>query len=144
MNQTSLTDDQLDQLLSHYLKSQLPDPWPGAPDVLRASEPSSLVAERSTRSENDGGNQTSPRRNRGNSSRYTLAASVVALLGACWALSNTAHPETSLTNSQPAPAGINLGSTTADGKSGLPGAIAGENAKSPKNPMNVQNPFGKQ
>lgn len=88
MNQTTPTHDvrtgpgeDLDRLLSEFFQSQLRHPWPPAPAV-RPSEPSTLAA-RST---------PGVARDSGGRARYTLAASVALLLGACWVLSNGFQP----------------------------------------------------
>jgi hypothetical protein len=106
MNQTSPTDDlrtapvdeNLDRLLSHYFKSKMQQPWPKAPATpSRMSEPSALAASRTGANapleapRNQPVSSSDPR-NGGNKSRYTLAASVAVLLGACWALSNGFQP----------------------------------------------------
>lgn len=76
MNRTdSLQPEAIDEMLSRFMKSEMPHPWPKAPtpqvgSITPASSPrltdsSPLV-----------------------SSRYSLAASVVLILGGCWLLSN--------------------------------------------------------
>lgn len=72
MNRTPLPSDALDAALSDFFKSELPKPWPAAPAVAAPA-----VAYR-----------PDPARR----ARYTLAASVAALAGAFWLLSNGAAP----------------------------------------------------
>jgi hypothetical protein len=120
MNQTSPTndlrttrlEDNLDRALSDFFKSKMKQPWPAAPATparIPTSEPSGLVAARTA-----AGNATveAPRnqpatagtpRDASSKSRYTLAVSVVVLLGSCWFLSNGFQPgeQTGPVNSSP-------------------------------------------
>jgi hypothetical protein len=131
-------DDNVDRLLSAFFKAELPHAWPGAPDVA-VSEPSALVADRAGAAETPR-NQPAHRDN-GNKARYTLAASVALLLGTCWALSDGFQSNGRPANGTAPGTGVNLGSASADGKTGLPGVIHGETDK-PIKPK-VNNPFGK-
>ena len=70
--------DALDRLLSDYFKSQLRQPWPGAPETLR-TEVASPAVQRSM--------PAVPQDNTSRA-RLTLAASVALLLGACWYFSS--------------------------------------------------------
>jgi hypothetical protein len=83
--------DKLDRLLSDFFKAQLKHPWPDAP-AAPTSEPSVLVAARSPSATVPLNRPGAPTRNVNNKSRYTLAASVVLLLGTCWYLSNGFQP----------------------------------------------------
>jgi hypothetical protein len=82
MNRTdSLQLEAVDEMLSRFMKSEMPHPWPKAPSpqsgpITPASSPS----------------LTSP--SPLVSSRYSLAASVALILGGCWLLSNllSDHP----------------------------------------------------
>jgi hypothetical protein len=140
MNHTPPSDESIDRLLSEFLKAQLPQPWPAAP-ATAASEPSVLVADRAGAAEAPR-NQPAPRDTTARS-RFTLAASVALLLGTCWTLSNGFQagdrPATGTNGNGP---GISLNGTTADGKDGLPGAVAKEKDKTGNPPVKVDNPFG--
>jgi hypothetical protein len=108
MNQTSPTndlrnspvEDNLDRLLSGYFKSKMKQPWPAAPATparLPVSEPSVLVASRSVANTTVETPRNQPAsagtsHDGGGKSRFTLAVSVVVLLGTCWALSNGFQP----------------------------------------------------
>ena len=61
----------LDAALADYFRSEMPHPWPAAP-APAAPAPA--------------------RRDPARRARYTLAASVAALAGACWLLSNGPGP----------------------------------------------------
>ena len=74
MTRTPLPPDALDAALSDFFKRELPKPWPAAPAV---ASPARVV-----------------RPDPGRRARYTLAASVAALAGACWLLSNGSGPVT--------------------------------------------------
>jgi len=87
MSQTTLPPDSerpIDDVLSDFFKSKLPQPWPAAP---RTAEPASLLASRRATAQN-------------NRARLTLAASVAILLGTCWYFSNAPQPAE---RSKPAP-----------------------------------------
>jgi hypothetical protein len=73
MSQQLLPPDPVDDVLGDFFKSQMPKPWPAAP---RTAEPSGLAKR--------------PVAN--NRARYTLAASVAIMLGACWYFSGASHP----------------------------------------------------
>ena len=75
MSQTTLPPEKVDDLLSDYFKSKMRQPWPTAP-ATASIEPSTR--------------RTATQSNR---ARYTLAASVAILLGACWYFSNGSRPE---------------------------------------------------
>ena len=112
MNQTSPHNSQsedlrnspaegnLDRLLSTYFKSKMQQPWPAAPATparMPLSEPSVLVASRtaantSVETPRNQPVSTGTSYDGGSKSRYTLAVSVVVLLGTCWALSNGFQP----------------------------------------------------
>ncbi len=80
--------DTLDRLLTDFFKSQLKQPWPNAPATfVTATEPSAQVATGPR-------DQIRPHITRDNTARarFTLAASVVLLLGTCWYLSNGFQP----------------------------------------------------
>jgi len=78
MNRTDSPQlEAVDQMLSRFMKSEIPHPWPTAPSLQAESGPiSPSSAPRLTGS--------SPLV----SSRYSLAASVMLILGGCWLLSN--------------------------------------------------------
>jgi hypothetical protein len=114
MNTTLPTrDDDLDRLLSRFLKGQMPHPWPAAPATPAArTEPSALAAPRNV----------DPARR----ARYTLAASVAIVLGTCWAFSNGFRPGDrpgGVAVPQQGGEGFDLKGTSADGKGGLVGEI---------------------
>lgn len=67
MTRTPPPSDALDAALSDFFRNELPKPWPAAP-AMAAPAP--------------------VRRDPGRRARLTLAASVAALAGACWLLSN--------------------------------------------------------
>jgi hypothetical protein len=143
MNHTPPSDESIDRLLSEFLKAQMPQPWPAAPATAATSEPSVLVASRAGATEAPR-NQPAVPRDTSARSRFTLAASVALLLGTCWTLSNGFQsgdrPATG-PNGSNGP-GVNLHDTTAEGKGGLPGAIANEKDKKGNPPVKVDNPFG--
>jgi hypothetical protein len=64
--------DALDAALSDFFKGELPRPWPAAPAVAAPA--------------------AARRPDPGRRARYTLAASVAVLAGACWLLSNGGRP----------------------------------------------------
>lgn len=99
MSQTTLPPEPVDELLSDFFKSKLPQSWPAAP---RTAEPASLVASRRATAQN-------------NRARFTLAASVAILLGACWYFSTGSQPAE---RDKPAPGG--------------PGVLQNGSAKMPK------------
>ena len=66
-----MTPDPLDAALTDFFRREMPAPWPAAP---------SLAA------------PVAVRRDPGRRARLTLAASVAALAGACWLLSNGGGP----------------------------------------------------
>ncbi|HEY3789072.1 MAG TPA: hypothetical protein VGL71_09465 [Urbifossiella sp.] len=68
----------IDELLSDFFKSKLPQPWPAAPGSATA-EPSSLHAARRAA-------------NQGHRARVTLAAFVAVLIGVCWFFSSGSQP----------------------------------------------------
>jgi hypothetical protein len=116
MNTTLPTrDDDLDRLLSRFLKAQMPDPWPAAP--VAHSEPSALAAARAP---------LAPRNvDPGRRARYTLAASVALVLGTCWAFSNGFRPGDRPGGGPAAGAGdvLDMGKGTANLKDGPLGAV---------------------
>lgn len=78
MNRTdSPQPESIDQMLSRFMKSEMPNPWPMAPSPQIESGP--ILPAPAPRSAG-----SSPL----TSSRYSLAASVVLILGGCWLLSN--------------------------------------------------------
>jgi hypothetical protein len=114
MNQNTPTDDQLDGLLSDFFKAEMKTPWPAAPATAPVSAPAAQAPAQ---------NQPAAR-DESRKSRYTLAASVALLLGTCWALSNGFQPaERATPGGAGTGGGLNLNSTSADGKNSLPGAI---------------------
>ena len=88
-----MSENNLDDVLGDYFKSQMPKAWPPAP---RTAEPARVRRPASN-----------------NRARYTLAASVAILIGACWYFS---------TGSQPAERG----------KPAAPGILQDGSAKMPK------------
>ena len=74
MNPMPLPNEPVDELLSDYFKSAMPKPWPAAP---RLAEPSQVAAAR-----------TEP----GRRARFTLAASVAIMVGACWYFASAPQP----------------------------------------------------
>ena len=99
MSQTTLPPDSespIDDLLSDFFKSKLPQPWPAAP---RTAEPASLLASRRASSQNS-------------RARITLAASVAILLGACWYFSNGSHPAERAKPAPETPGLLDKGSAT--------------------------------
>ena len=89
MSQTLQDADGIDRLLSDFFKSKMPHPWPAPPVPPGAlAEPSTLAAARDDRRERE----ARPAASSGNRARYTLAASVALMLGACWYLSTGANP----------------------------------------------------
>jgi hypothetical protein len=140
MNHTPPSDESIDRLLSEFLKAQMPQPWPAAP-ATATSEPSVLVASRAGATDAPR-NQPAAPRDTSARSRFTLAASVALLLGTCWTLSNGFQ-----SGDRPAAGGSNGNAVdankfSADGKGGLPGAIANEKDKKGNPPVKVDNPFG--
>jgi hypothetical protein len=125
MNQSSSTndfwksrvEDPLDRALADFFKSKMKQPWPAAPATptrIPTSEPSVLVAARAAVSNTP---VEAPRylpaaartsHDAGNKSRYTLAVSIVVLLGSCWWLSNGFQPgaRTGPVNSAPKVFGV--------------------------------------
>ena len=116
MNQTSPTndlrtgrlEDNLDRALSDFFKSKMKQPWPAAPATparIPTSEPSGLVAARTATVEAPRNQPATAgtQRDASSKSRYTLAVSVVVLLGSCWCLSNGFQPgeQTGPVNSSP-------------------------------------------
>jgi len=82
----------VDELLSDYFQSQMRHPWPPAPGA--PAEPSAVISRRAAAGE------------RGNRSRFTLAASIALLIGICWYFSNGFEPGER--NSKPTPAAPGL------------------------------------
>jgi hypothetical protein len=66
MSRTPLPPDAVDAVLTDYFRSQLPKPWPAAPALATPAAPA--------------------RRDPSRRARYSLAASVAVLAGACWLL----------------------------------------------------------
>jgi hypothetical protein len=94
MTRTTLPPDALDVALSDFFKGELPKPWPAAPAAAspaRAARPD-------------------PARR----ARYTLAASVAALAGACWLLSNGPGPQSGPGARPAAPADVLQNATARD------------------------------
>lgn len=79
MNTTQLspTDREMDQMLSGFFKSELPNPFPPLNLPTRAELPMPLVA----------GEPTRERRTNTLKSKLSIAVSVALLIGGCWYLS---------------------------------------------------------
>ena len=115
MSQNPLPHDAVDDLLSDYFKSKMRQPWPAAPAAASA-EPSALHAARHA--------------DRGNRSRYTLAASVALLIGICWYFSNGSQPGERALKPAPSSPGI-----LDDGSAKMPKEF--EKTKKAKDPMGL-------
>src|SRR4051794_13396327 len=85
--------DGLDRLLGDFFKSQMKQPWPPAPTPVQ-SEPSSLIAARTTPPLNVG--------DHGTRARWTLGVAVALLLATCWVLSSDRQPTARTPGSKPA------------------------------------------
>jgi hypothetical protein len=123
--------DELDRLLSEFFKAQLKHPWPNAPALpaaaaTPASEPATLVKARASE-------PRAARRDGTARARFTLAASVVLALGACWVLSNGFEPTAAPGNTPIIPAGpAMLPGSGADGNDHLPLKKMEENNAKPQ------------
>src|SRR5215468_8251064 len=89
------TQDDLDRLFSEFFKAQLKHPWPNAPvpaasASAQPTEPSELRAARAADAPRNA--PALARRDNSARARFTLAASVALMLGACWYLSNGFQP----------------------------------------------------
>jgi len=92
----------LDRLLSDYFKAQLNDPWP--PAHALNSTPSTILPERMELAEAPRTHQRA--RDYNARARYTLAVSVVFLVGTCWYLSTGFQSGNRTAPGQPAPGGM--------------------------------------
>src|SRR4029453_4928763 len=127
----------LARLLSAHFKGQLKEPWPTAPYRL-GSEPSVVVAERMALAEAP--HDAKPARDNNARARYTLAASVVLLLGTCWYLSTGFESAYRNGPTTPSPGGM-LGGAGASKPAALEelkrdAAIKGEK-EPPRSPMRL-------